>query len=133
MNGNASKLRQQIYELQQEHARLVRRMLKSRNMIKGSVVTLARTCGKAGCKCTRGEKHTSKYLSISEGNKTRMVYLKPGMEVKVSQAVDRYRRFRQARARLVKAHKSLMDLFNLLEQIQREEPDAKAGKKESKS
>lgn len=132
MGDDASRIRQQISRLEREHARLVQRMLKSTNMVKGSVVTLSRTCGKPGCKCTRGEKHTSKYLSISAGNKTRMVYLKPGMEMPISQAVDRYRRFRQARARLVKVHKELMDLFNRLEKTQSEAPDAKAGKKKGK-
>ena len=132
MSHELRKVRQRIYEVQREHARFIQQMLKSRTMIKGSVVTLARACGKAGCKCTRGEKHTSRYLSISEGSKTRMVYLRPGMEMRITQGVDSYRTFRRARARLVKLQKSLIDLFNRLEQIQREEPDAKGDQKESK-
>ncbi len=132
MSRDLSKLRQQIYKLQGEHARLVQRMLKSRGMVKGSVVTLARRCGKTGCKCNRGEKHKSKYLSISEGGKTRMVYLKPGMEMKVGEAAERYRRFRRARAQLVKGQKDILDSFNRFEQIQREELDGKGGKKKSK-
>jgi hypothetical protein len=107
-------------------------MLKSRGMVKGSMVTLARRCGKAGCKCNRGEKHESKYLSISEGGKTRMIYLKPGMEMKVGEAAERYRRFRSARVRLVKVQKDILDLFNRFEQMQREELDGKGGKKKGK-
>lgn len=132
MSKDLSRLRQQIYELQREHARLVQRMLKSRGMLKGSVVTLARRCGKTGCKCNRGEKHKSKYLSISDGGKTRMIYLKPGMEMKVGEAAERYRRFRSARARLVKVQKEVLDLFNQLEDIQREEFNGKRGKKKGK-
>lgn len=132
MSQDLSKLRQQIYKLQREHTRLVQRMLKSRGMVKGSVVTLARRCGKPGCKCNRGEKHKSKYLSISEGGKTRMVYLKPGMEIKVEEAAERYRRFRSARARLVKVQKEVLNLFNQLEHIQREELNGKRGKKKGK-
>ncbi len=132
MSQDLSRLRQQIYKLQREHARLIQGMLKSRGMVKGSVVTLARRCGKPGCKCNRGEKHKSKYLSISEGGKTRMVYLKPGMEMKVGEAAERYRRFRRARAQLVKVQKDILDSFNRFEQIQREELDGKGGKKKSK-
>jgi hypothetical protein len=132
MSRNLSRLRQEIYNLQRKHARLVQQMLKSRGMVKGSMVTLARRCGKPGCKCTRGEKHTSKYMSISEEGKTRMVYLKPGMEIKVGEAAERYRRFRSARARLVKVQKVILDLFNRFEQIQREELDGKGGKKKGK-
>jgi hypothetical protein len=101
-------------------------------MVKGSVVTLARRCGKPGCKCTRGEKHTSKYLSISDRGKTRMVYLKPGMEMKVGEAAERYRKFRSARARLVKVQKDILDIFNRFEQIQREELDGKGDKEKGK-
>jgi len=108
MFQDLSRLRQQIYKLQKEYARLIQLMLKSRSMVKGSVVTLARRCGKPGCKCSRGEKHKSKYLSISEGRKTRMVYLKPGMEMKVGEAAERYRRFRRARAR---QREGLFNLF----------------------
>ena len=132
MSQDLSRIWQQIYKLQREHARLIQGMLKSRGMVKGSVVTLARRCGKPGCKCNRGEKHKSKYLSISEGGKTRMVYLKPGMEMKVGEAAERYRRFRRARARLVKAQKEVLNLFNQLEHIQREGLNGKGGKKKSK-
>jgi len=132
MSRDLSRLRQQIYELQREHARLVQRMLKSREMVKGSVITLARRCGKPGCKCNRGEKHKSKYLSISDGGKTRMIYLKPEMEMKAGEAAERYRRFRSARARLVKVQKEVLDLFNQLEDIQREELNGKRGKKKGK-
>jgi hypothetical protein len=61
-----------------------------------------------------------------------MVYLKPGMEMKVGEAAERYRRFRSARARLVKVQKEVLDLFNQLEDIQREELNGKGGKKKSK-
>ncbi len=132
MSKDLSRLRQQIHELQREHARLVQRMLKSRRMVKGSVIILARRCGKPGCKCNRGEKHKSKYLSISDGGKTRMIYLKPGMEMEVGEAAERYRRFRSARARLVKIQKEVLNLFNQLENIQREELSGKRGKKKSK-
>lgn len=132
MSQNLSRLRQQIYKLQREHTRLVQRMLKSRGMVKGSVITLVRRCGKPGCKCNRGEKHKSKYLSISDGGKTRMIYLKPGMEIKVGEVAERYRRFRSARARLVKVQKEVLNLFNQLEHIQREELNGKRGKKKGK-
>ncbi len=105
---------------------------ESRKMVKGSVITLARRCGKTGCKCNRGEKHKSKYLSISDGGKTRMIYLKPGMEMKVGEAAERYRGFRSARVRLVKTQKEVLNLFNQLEDLQREELNGKRGKKKSK-
>lgn len=61
-----------------------------------------------------------------------MIYLKPGMEMKVGEAAERYRRFRSARVRLVKIQKEVLNLFNQLEAIQREELNGKGGKKKSK-
>ena len=60
-----------------------------------------------------------------------MIYLKPGMEMKVGEAAGRYRKFRSARARLVKIQKEVLNLFNQLEDIQKEELNGKRGKKKS--
>jgi hypothetical protein len=56
---------------------------------------MARTCGKAGCHCQQGEKHTSLYLSVRLNNRRRMIYVPPTMESSVrgwvenAQEVDR--------------------------------------------
>ena len=71
-------------------------------MIAGSFVTLARTCGKPTCRCARGEKHEGKYLSRSDGGRTRLAYVPAGDELDVAPKAERYRRFRQARAALMK-------------------------------
>jgi hypothetical protein len=39
-------------------------LLHEREVIAGSVVSMARRCGKRGCRCAQGEKHVSLYLSI---------------------------------------------------------------------
>ena len=64
-------------------------------LLRGSLVSMARTCGKAGCHCQRGEKHTSLYLSVRLNNRRRMIYVPPAMESSVrgwvenAQEVDR--------------------------------------------
>jgi hypothetical protein len=60
-------------------------------MIRGSVVTHRRRCGKPTCRCAAGEApHESTVLSYSEGGRTRFVML-PGAEVAaVRAAVERY-------------------------------------------
>ena len=49
-------------------------------LLRGSLVPMARTCGKAGCRCLRGEKHTSLYLAVRLNNRRRMIYVPPAME-----------------------------------------------------
>ena len=64
-------------------------------LIRGSLVSMSRTCGKAGCRCQQGEKHTSLYLSVRLNNRRRMIYVPPAMESSVrgwvenAQEVDR--------------------------------------------
>jgi hypothetical protein len=49
-------------------------------LLRGSLVSMARTCGKAGCHCQQGEKHVSLYLAVRLNNRRRMIYVPPAME-----------------------------------------------------
>jgi hypothetical protein len=49
-------------------------------VLRGSLVSMARTCGKSGCHCQRGEKHTSLYLAVRLDDRRRMLYVPPAME-----------------------------------------------------
>jgi len=71
-------------------------------MMRGSFVVLGKKCGKAGCTCTRGELHPTRYLSASQDGRTRMVYVSAEQAATVKPAAERYQRFRRARAQLVK-------------------------------
>jgi hypothetical protein len=64
-------------------------------LLRGSLVSMARTCGKSGCHCQQGEKHSSLYLAVRLNNRRRMIYVPPAMEdsvrgwVENAQEVDR--------------------------------------------
>jgi hypothetical protein len=49
-------------------------------LLRGSLVLMARTCGKAGCHCRQGEKHVSLYLAVRVADRRRMIYVPPAME-----------------------------------------------------
>jgi hypothetical protein len=67
-------------------------------MIRGSVVTQRRRCGKPNCRCVDGEQlHETTVLSYSESGRSRTVMLDPGEVTAVRAAVERYR---AAQARL---------------------------------
>lgn len=66
-------------------------LLHEHEVICGSVVSMSRTCGKAGCRCAHGEKHVSLYLSTKVDGKRRMVYIPAELEQEVRQRVDAYR------------------------------------------
>lgn len=67
-------------------------------MVRGTVITHRRRCGKANCRCATGEAlHESVVLSYSEGNRTKFLMLRPAEVEPVREATER---FRNAKARL---------------------------------
>ena len=67
-------------------------------MVRGSVVTHRRHCGKPNCRCAKGAAlHGSTVLSYSERGRTRFVMLPAGDVAAVRAATERYR---AAKARL---------------------------------
>ena len=66
-------------------------LLRQRPLLRAGLVTMARRCGKQGCKCTRGEKHVSLYLSVRLRGKRKMVYVPQQLEEQVRAWVKTYR------------------------------------------
>ena len=65
-------------------------LLHDQDVIVGSVVSMARRCGKAGCRCEQGDKHVSLYLSTKVEGKRRMVYIPADLEQEVRRRVAAY-------------------------------------------
>lgn len=61
-------------------------------IIKGYPVSLARECGQPNCRCRKGKKHVSLYLSRSVKGKTAMLYIPHMYEDAVKEGVAEYKR-----------------------------------------
>lgn len=61
-------------------------------LLPGSLITLRRKCGKAGCHCATGEPHESPALSYSVAGRTKILTLAPEEVPAVAAAVARYRK-----------------------------------------
>jgi hypothetical protein len=66
-------------------------------MLRGTLTTFRRRCGKASCRCASGEPHESPALTFTERGRTRTVTLRAGEVEEVMAALVRYE---EARARL---------------------------------
>ena len=65
-------------------------------MLRGSLVTLRRRCGKPGCHCAQGEdRHEAPALSYSDHGRTRVVMLAAADVEAVAAALQRYRAAKQ--------------------------------------
>jgi hypothetical protein len=96
-----SRLRQKLLALETERQQHIERVLSERGgLVRGTVGERSRVCGHEGCRCNRGERHVSKYLSAAEGGRTRQVHLPESEVAKVSEGASRYQAFRRARTRV---------------------------------
>jgi hypothetical protein len=115
----ASTLRQDIRSQWERMGSLLEEILRRDPLVKGTLYERRRRCGRAGCRCERGELHVSEAFSSSDGGRTRHVSLDGVDRKRLAQCVDRYRRFRSARAELCKASRALTALVDALESARR--------------
>ena len=66
-------------------------------LLRGSLITIRRKCGKPGCRCADGEPHESPALSVSLAGRSVIVSLRPAEVPAVRAALARYQ---EARAEL---------------------------------
>lgn len=106
----ASRLRQTLKSLLDDYQRQLDTLLPLRQLVKGSVYDLQTRCGKPSCHCAsdEGPLHTATVISWSEHGKTRLRTLPPGELSHFRQLAENYRRFRHARAALVKLHQMIV-------------------------
>lgn len=115
----ASRLRQALNTLLADYQRQIQELLPLRQLVKGSVYDLRTRCGKPSCHCAsdQGPLHTSTVISWSEHGKTRLRTLPAEELPHFRQAAENYRRFRQARATLVKLHQRILAHVDRLEAV----------------
>ena len=111
MGERTSRLRQRLLETAEHHREQVERLLQENGpLIRGSFGTRARVCGNPGCHCAQGERHTSKYLTATDGDRHRQVHVPAGDEQHVVEGVRRYRRFKRAKKRLAEIGQRELEL-----------------------
>ena len=127
----ASRLRQALKTLLDDYQRQLERLLPLRQLIKGSVYDLQTRCGKLSCHCASkvGPLHSSTVISWSEHGKTRLRTLPPDERSHLRQLTENYRRFRNARAALVKLHRRMLDHIDRLEKALRLPPPKSAARR----
>jgi hypothetical protein len=72
-------------------------------LLRGSLITFRRKCGRPGCRCAQGDLHATPALSYSVGGVTQMVMLSEEMLPCVAAALARYQRAQAALDRQVQA------------------------------
>lgn len=130
----ASRQRALLPKLGEQYRRLLQGLLAPRELLKGSVYQLKTRCGKPSCHCAtpQGPLHSTLVLSWSQGGKTRLRSLSRSDLVRWRRLTEAYRRFRQARAQLVKLHRQILRALDRLQQALLVPPPPSASRKGKK-
>ena len=129
----ASRLRQDMNTMWTQMGGLLDELKKRESLVKGTLYERRRQCGRQGCRCGHGQLHVSLAFSYSEGGQTRHVSLRGIEPTRLERSVERYRRFRTARAELVKSWHALRELVEEMESVRRMEFGALADDSPHKS
>jgi len=112
-----SKARLRLRNFVNEQAKLMIIFMGRKPLLRGGIYQASSKCGKPNCVCVReGKLHIAWRFYWTEDGKTLNRVLSKS-EVDYYQKLTRnYIRFRKARARLVKIHKEMIEVINILEQ-----------------
>ena len=93
-------------------------------VLRGSLYTLRRKCGRSACRCAEGELHETPTLSHSLRGATKLLTLRPQDVAEVKAALKRYRKALQALKR-----EALAGIRALRQRIQGEKARARKAKR----
>jgi hypothetical protein len=116
--SHASKSRQRLVDIGKEISFCLNSIITAKSLTKGTICKKIRKCGNPHCKCSRGELHTTRILSLSHEGRSKIIHLGKYSFLALSQLEKRvkaYQRFRTARARLTNSLKLLIAEINMLE------------------
>ena len=64
--------------------------VRERGVLRGTLLSRKRVCGKPSCRCARGHLHESLYLVIRDGGRTRQLCIPKAWEERVRRWVEDY-------------------------------------------
>ena len=115
MKQSLSQLRAQLRDAQRQLSALLEECFRREPLLPGSIYALRRKCGKANCRCTRGELHESTVLSYRGEGRPRNVSPDKDQIDTLRKRTDSYRRARRARAKLARWQRQVLSLVDAIE------------------
>lgn len=87
--------RSQMTKEERENRSRLKPYVSYREFVRGTLSVRERVCGKPNCKCRRGAKHVSLFLTRSKGGKIEQLYIPKQKEELVRRWVQNYRDLQQ--------------------------------------
>lgn len=112
----ASRARQRARRKAEAVNKAVQKLVEyNREITAGKVTHLEVKCGKKSCRCTRGEKHPAHFLYVARGGPLKRIWIPKKDLASLEPRSERYRHFREDRAKLNKRFKELLSHIDKLE------------------
>lgn len=120
-----SQLRKQIHEFDKQRRSLLGGLMRTRGaLVAGSLYQIWRRCGNPNCKCARGQKHASWYLSRAVQGRTRLSYVGRVAPRWLEQCVERYQQYQRLLAAVRKLDGQISQCLNDLRACYAQTPEA---------
>lgn len=84
-------MKKSVKVLERKKKEIYRRMPHTDKIIKGTIIESSHTCGKAGCKCERGETHAYMGISHCMDGKSVLTYIPKTIQKEVKEYVKNYK------------------------------------------
>ena len=94
----------------------VKKLRAERPVLVASLVRIARSCGRQGCRCQRGEKHVSDYLTLKVAGKTKTVYVPADLKEEVQTSILEHRRLKRLLREITELQLALIRLHRTEQQ-----------------
>ena len=128
MNSKLSSLRAKLNQTQKHIEELLDGFQRRTPLLPGSLYSLKRRCGKENCRCAQGQLHATTVLSYRGGQAPQTITLPAEQIGSVQTLTDEYRRFRKARAQLVRLQRQMLELVDQLQGRRVEQGEREFGK-----
>jgi uncharacterized protein YlxW (UPF0749 family) len=89
----------------------VRQLRELGPVLQGSIRIVKATCGKASCKCAKGEKHESIALTKKVNGKTKSVYIPKDMADEAKQWVKENQKLRKLQKEISAYNEQILKLY----------------------
>lgn len=81
---------------------------KIENILRGSIVVVERYCGKPNCRCVKGFKHRSLYLSQSNNGESRLIYIPKHSEKQTRRLIYNYQMLKSVMEKISRINMELI-------------------------
>lgn len=115
MNHKLSSLRVKLNHTQDQLLKLLGHFQARPPLLPGSLYALKRRCGKKNCRCAQGQLHATTVLSYRARQKPQTITPPTEQVDTLRKMTDHYRRFRKARAELVRLQRQMLELVDQIQ------------------